>query len=113
MGRNAHRFALDNNWLALEPTDCIEIPVDGQTERVRIVSIDYSIGGILKIDALRDDDGSYVSTAVATPSQPSGGVPGGPGEGPICPTGMVLLDIPRLNNAHIDAGYYVALYGEC
>ena len=66
VSRNAYRFALDNNWLALEPTDCIEIPVDGQTERVRIVSIDYSIGGILKIEALRDDDGSYVSTAVAT-----------------------------------------------
>ena len=114
VSRNAHRFALDNNWLALEPTDCIEVPVDGQTERVRIVSIDYSIGGILKIDALRDDDGSYVSTAVAEPSAPSGGVPGGPGSGPICPSGLVLLDIPCLHDSHsADAGYYAAIYSTC
>ena len=39
VGRNTYRFALDNNQLALEPTDCLEIPVDGNTERVRIVAL--------------------------------------------------------------------------
>ena len=73
VGRNTYRFALDNNRLALEPTDCVEIPVDGQTERVRILAVNYKIGGILEIEAQRDDDGAYVSTAVATPSAPSGG----------------------------------------
>jgi Putative phage tail protein/Protein of unknown function (DUF2793) len=113
VGRNSYACVVDNNWLALEPTDCIEIPVDGQTERVRIVSVDYSIGGLVKIQAIRDDDGAYVSTAVANPGTPSGGVPGGAGSGPVCPTGMVILDIPRQNPSHVDAGYYVALYGEC
>ena len=53
VGRNTYRFSLDNNCLALEPTDCVEIPVDGQTQRVRIVAVDYTIGGILEIDASR------------------------------------------------------------
>jgi hypothetical protein len=113
VGRNTYSFALDNNRLALEPTDCVELPVDGETVRMRIVSMEYSIGGILKCDAVRDDDGSYVSTKVATPSFPSGGVPGGPGSGPVCPSDVVILDIPRLRNVDIDAGYYVAIYGQC
>jgi len=113
VGRNTYASVLDNNWLALEPTDCIEIPVDGNTERMRIVSVDYSIGGLVKIQGVRDDDGAYVSTVVATPGTPSGGVPGGAGEGPVCPTGMVILDLPRLAPDHTDAGYYVALYGTC
>ena len=113
VSRNTYRFALDNTWLALEPTDCIEIPVDGQTQRVRIVSVDYSIGGIARIDAVADDDGSYQSTAVATPGTPSGGVPGQGGSALICPSGLVLLDIPRLATGHIDAGYYAAIYNTC
>ena len=40
-------------------------------------------------------------------------MPGGPGSGPICPSGLVLLDLPRLNAAHIDAGYYAAIYSTC
>ena len=48
-GRNAFRFSLDNSRLALEPTDCIEIPVDGETRRVRFVAVNYKIGGILKM----------------------------------------------------------------
>jgi Putative phage tail protein/Protein of unknown function (DUF2793) len=113
VSRNGYRFTFDNTWLALEPTDCVEIPVDGQTERVRIVSVDYSIGGLLKIEAVRDDDGAYVSTAVAVPGTPSGGVPGSSGGGPICPSAVVLLDIPRLRESDTDAGYYAAIYGLC
>jgi hypothetical protein len=113
VGRNNYTFALDNNRLALEPTDCIEIPVDGETVRVRIVSVEYQIGGILKCDAVRDDDGSYVSTKVAIPTTPSGGTPGGPGSALTCPSGIVILDLPRLRNVDIDAGYYVAIYGLC
>ena len=113
VSRNTYTFSLDHDWLHLEPTDCVELPVDGQTERVRIVSVDFSIGGILRVEAVRDDDGAYVSTAVGRPSEPSGGVPGGPGSGLICPTGMVVLNLPRLRKVDIDAGYYVALYGLC
>ena len=113
VSRNTYRLALDNTWLALEPTDCIEIPVDGQTQRVRIVSVDYSIGGIARIEAVADDDGTYTSTAIATPGTPSGGVPGSGGSALICPSGLVLLDIPRLATGHIDAGYYAAIYNTC
>ena len=113
VGRNTFRLALDNDFLRLEPSDCIEVPVDGQTERMRIISTNYSIGGILQIECQRDDDGAYQSTAVATPGQPSGGAPGSGGNGPLCPSGIVLLDIPRLLSTHIDAGYYAAIYGLC
>lgn len=112
VGRNSFSFSLNNDWLHIEPTDCIEIPVDGETRRVRILTVNYSIGGILQIEAVEDDDGSYVSTAVSIPAGPSGGVPL-PGTGPICNSVAVLLDIPRLREIDIDAGYYAAIYGLC
>lgn len=116
VSRNGYTFSLDNNQLALEPTDCIEIVVDNErTERVRIVSVDYKIGGILQVAAVRDDDGAYVSTVVANPGTPSGGIPGSTGGGPICPSGAVLLDIPCLEGSPPagEAWIYAALYGLC
>lgn len=115
VSRNRYRFALDHDWLHLEPTDCVEIPVDGQTERVRIVAVEYRIGGVLQIDAVRDDDGAYESTAIATPGAPSGGVPGSSGGGPICPSAAVLLDIPCLDGVPPtgETWIYAAIYGQC
>jgi hypothetical protein len=116
VARNGYRFSLDNDWLGLEPTDCVGLPVDGNLERVRIVAIDYKIGGLLQVDAMRDDDGTYVSTAVAVPGQPSGGVPGSSGGGPICDSAVVLLDIPCLTGtppSGDEAWIYAAIYGTC
>jgi hypothetical protein len=115
VSRNRYRFSLDHDFLYLEPTDCIEIPVDGQTERVRIVAVEYAIGGVLRVDAVRDDDGAYESTAIATPGQPSGGVPGSSGGGPICDSEVVLLDIPCLTGTPPtgEAWIYGAVYGTC
>ena len=113
VSRNRFTFVLNNDWLHLEPTDCLEIPVEGETRRVRLVSATYKIGGLIECEAVADDDGSYQSTAVATPEGPSGGPIVGPGAGPICGSVAVLLDIPRLREADIDAGYYVAIYGLC
>ena len=112
VGRNTYRFSLDHDHLDLEVSDCIEIPVEDETQRVRITAIDYSIGGILRIEAIRDDDGSYVSTAVAAPSTPSGGGLGGPGEGPVCPSGIVLLDIPCTTPTELPI-ISAAVYGLC
>lgn len=114
VSRSTYRFTLDNTWLALEPADCLEIPVDGETQRVRILAIDYSIGGILRIEAVRDDDGSYESTAVATPPGETGSGSGGtPGSALVCPSVLTLLDLPRLRDVDIDCGYYAAVYGLC
>jgi hypothetical protein len=112
VSRSTYQFSVNHDWLALEPTDCLEIPVDGETTRVRITAVDYSLGGVIVIQAQRDDDGSYVSTAIAAPTTPSGSL-GGPGTGVVCPSGVVLLDIPRLDDSHVDAGFYAAVYGTC
>jgi hypothetical protein len=113
VGRSTYTFSLDNDWLHLEPTDCIEIPVEGETQRVRILAVNYKIGGLLEVEAQKDDDGSYTSVAVGNPGTPSGGVPGSSGNGPICPSAVVLLDIGRLREQDTDAGYYAAIYGLC
>lgn len=113
VARNSYRFTLDNSWLALEPADCIEIPVDGQTERVRITAIDYAIGGILRVEAVRDDDGSYTSTAAGTPPTDTGSGGRPPASALVCPSVMVLLDLPRLRDVDVDCGYYAAVYGLC
>jgi hypothetical protein len=108
--RNRHRIVLDHSWLALEPADAITVPVDGQQERLRIVSIDLALPGVLSIDGVRDDDGSYQSYAVGVESvysNPGGGSLSVPGTAQV-----VLLDLPLLLDSHNDAGYYAAVRAE-
>jgi hypothetical protein len=112
VGRNTYRFSLDNQHLEREPTDCVEIPVDGETERVRITAVAYSIGGLLRFEAVRDDDQAYLSTAGAIPHEGSGSEGVAPGL-LVCPSEAVLLDLPRLRPEHTDAGFYAAIYGTC
>jgi hypothetical protein len=110
ISRNSYRFSIDNSWLRLEPTDCVNIPIDGESQRVRITAVDYSIGGILRIDAVRDDEDAYASGA-------SGHPPTGTGVTPpstlVCPSQAIYLDLPRLRSSDTDAGYYAAVYGLC
>jgi hypothetical protein len=110
ISRNSYRFSIDNSWLRLEPTDCVNIPIDGESQRVRITAVDYSIGGILRIDAVRDDEDAYASGA-------SGHPPTGTGVTPpatlVCPSQAIYLDLPRLRSQDTDAGYYAAVYGLC
>ncbi len=110
ISRNSYRTQTDNSWLELEPTDCIIIPIDGQDQRVRIVATDYSIGGILRLECVRDDDGSYISAATGHPPSSSGG---GGSSALVCPSAAVYLDLPGLRSTDTDAGYYAAVYGLC
>jgi hypothetical protein len=110
ISRNSYRFSIDNSWLKLEPTDCINIPVDGESQRVRITAVDYSIGGVLRIDAVRDDADSYTSAATGHPPTSTGGTT------PavlVCPSQAIYLDLPSLRSSDTDAGYYAAVYGLC
>jgi hypothetical protein len=112
VGRNTYRFSLDNSHLEREPTDCLILPVDDESERVRLTAIGYSIGGLLRVEAVRDDDAIYTSTAGAIPHQGSGSG----GNAPnllVCPSEAVFLDLPRLRPEHTDAGFYAAVYGTC
>ena len=105
--RNTHRLIVDQSFLPLEPADPFEAPVDGRVERLRALTVDYSLPGLIAIEAARDDDGAYVSYAVSAPAASSG--TGGatistPGE-PV----LVLLDLPALRDDDNEAGYYAAV----
>jgi hypothetical protein len=103
--RWAHQIALDVSFLALDPADVLELPVDGRLYRVRVVSIDDSGGVLRRIELVRDDDGSYTSTAVAdVPQLPV------PQLVLYSATTLVLLDLPPLRDEDDDAGIYAAAY---
>jgi hypothetical protein len=107
VSRNRHRIILDQSFVYLEPADAITAPIDGRQERLRVVSVDHALPGLLRIEAVRDDDGVYTSYAIGAPTLGSGGTGGtlstvGSGE-------LVLLDIPALQDEHSEAGYYAAL----
>ena len=47
-------------------------------------------------------------------ARPRAASPAGRAVGPICPSGLVLLDLPCLQESHSgDAGYYAAIYSTC
>lgn len=111
MARNGYKFSVNNSWMKLEPTDCINVPVDGSLERVRILSTDYSAPGVLAITAVRDDAEVVTSYAARTALEVvlSSGTSQ---ELPIIgPSDLVLLDIPSLRSSDNDAGYYAAARG--
>jgi hypothetical protein len=102
--RRTHSAVIDAGRQELEPTDPIEIPVDGRVRRVRILSIEDSLPALRRLDMVRDDDGSYVSRAVGT-------VPGyvRPTLEIASPAELVLLDLPALRDEDDNAGVYAAV----
>lgn len=98
-------FELMGEWWELDPADCIDVPIDGRLQRVRIVSIEDSSIIIRQITAVRDDGNNYVSTAVAAEPQRRPNV-----FSFTSPTGLVLLDLPALRDEDSDAGFYFAVY---
>jgi hypothetical protein len=96
-------FALDQSWSELEPGDCIALPVDGVTQRIRIITTTDSAVVLRKMQGVLDNDASYVSTRVAPPLQvPKQTVR------IYAPTVITFLDIPALRDEDNDAGFYVA-----
>lgn len=102
--RVSHSAVIDYGRQELEAADPIEVPVDGLTERVRIVGIADAFPALRRMELVRDDDGSYVSHAVGTT----------PGYTRIAlyvpsPAELVLLDLPALRDEDDDAGIYAAV----
>lgn len=103
--RWSYEFALGPEYHALEPGDVVTLPVDGRRYRVRITGIDDAGLMIRRVRALRDDDGSYVSSAIATaPVRPS------PRVVLVGETELELLDIPALRDEDDDPGLYAAMW---
>lgn len=103
-GRTTYSIAIDQEWSELEGGDAIAIPVDGFTERVRIIK-DQNSGGVLrKLTCVSDDARSYSSVAIAPPSsfQP-------PKLTLLAQTLLFLLDIPALQDADATAGFYTSV----
>lgn len=101
--QNSHELSVDQSMAALEPGDCIGVPIDGVIERLRIVSDSNAAGILRKLACVRDNQGSYISFAVAAPPEhvPSQLVF-------LAPSSMELLDLPALQDADNDPGFYVA-----
>lgn len=99
-----HSLAVGMPHLDLDPTDTLLVPVDGRNERMRIVAVDDNSLVIRQMQLLRDDDGSYVSEAIAEPSAV---------EPPTmifyAATQAVMLDLPPLRADDNDPGFYVAV----
>jgi hypothetical protein len=102
--RYAHGIQTDSSQIELEPADAFLIPVDGRYERVRAVQLQDAAVILRTFELVRDDDGSYVSEAIA--------------EAPQVPpqtiiiyttTTMMILDLPALRVADNDSGVYIAV----
>lgn len=107
VSRNRIRATVDHSWLDLEPADAGTMPIDGRQERVRIVTMDHALPGLLRLELVRDDDGVYESYAIGAPAAYAG-----TGGGSLVIVGtadLVLLDLPLLRDSDDDAGYYAAI----
>lgn len=112
ISRTSYNVSVSRKNLDLEPTDVIIVPVDGEFQRMRIISATYSTVGIYELECARDDDGTFESSAVGgAPGGSAGG--GGASTGLICPSEVILLDLPSLRPQDVDAGYYMASRGLC
>lgn len=106
VGRRSYESSLDRSNLDLIPSDCVYLPVEGRLERVRVDNSSDSVQLLRRVTLIRDDDGSYVSQAVAAvPDIPGSIIP------IIMPTSLILMDIPALRASDDDAGVYAVAFG--
>lgn len=100
-----HAFVLEGRYLELEPADVLEVPVDGRYQRMRLVSVEDDGGTLRRCEAVRDDDGAYVSYAVAAdPVRQPNAI------SILNATELLVLDLPALRDQDDDAGIYAAAY---
>ncbi len=101
-------FAVDQSFAALEPTDVVLLPLQGTLYRVRILTIDDASQVLRQITAVTDDDGNYVSSAVAQ------SVPATITMKFHAPSSLLLMDSPLFadmdDTGRISAPMYSAVY---
>jgi hypothetical protein len=101
--RTSYELSIDQSKLILDVGDCIAVPVDGFIRRMRIASDTNSSAVLRKLSCVQDDEGAYISFAVSTPPQRQ------PQQlSFIGATVYELLDLPCLQDADSDPGFYVA-----
>lgn len=103
--RWSHQTQVGQEFSAVEPGDALLVALDGRLERMRVPALTDRLPNLRVLEMVRDDDGSYVSTAVGTTSQR---IPESlPFFGPV---ESVLLDLPPLALTDDDPGIYAAVY---
>lgn len=101
--RSAYEISVDQSKLEIDVADCIDVPVDGFVQRMRIANDTNSSMVLRKLSLVQDDADSFVSFAVAQP----------PMRQPqqltfIGPSSYEPMDLPCLQDADSDPGFYVA-----
>lgn len=101
--RNSYTLSVDQSWSALEGGDCIAVPVNGVLQRIRIVNDKNSSGVLRQLSCVLDDNGAYISYAIAQPPLVKP-----PTLTFLAQTNIDMLDIPCLQDSDNDAGFYIA-----
>jgi len=101
--KNIYALAIDQSLSEIEVGDAVGIPVDGFIQRARIISEQNASGVLRTLSLVSDNDGAYISYAIAE-------YPQVPGQILVLLTGTAieLLDLPALQDVDNDAGFYIA-----
>lgn len=109
-GKFTYTTSVDQSNADIEPSDVLLIPILGVNYRGRVDKVSDASQILRKLTLVSDDDGSYVSTAVADTSGASARPP--QQLSVLSGSTLLLLDLPPLAEADNDAGLYVVGYGD-
>lgn len=105
--KDTYTTAVDQSNADIEPADVLIIPMLGNEYRMRVDKVNDASQIMRSLSLISDDDGAYVSTATAgAPARPPSQV------AVLSATTLILLDLPALQDADSDAGFYAAAYGD-
>lgn len=98
-----HGTQVDQSHSAIEPSDCILVPIDDRLERCRVAALTDQLPNLRILELVRDDDGVYEPVAIGSSNQRTT-----PVIAFFAPSDMEFLDLPPLTVDHDGAGFYIA-----
>jgi hypothetical protein len=106
LGRTKASFTLTDRWIGIEPGVCYGLPIAGQVLPYRITMALRGANGIIEVEAVSDESVVYQGVA-------SGSSGEAPTEEPtdFPETRLIAMDMPILEDAHDDFGFYAVLAG--
>lgn len=104
---DTYTTVVDQSNADIEPSDVLVVPMLGTEFRMRTDKVNDASQIMRSLTLISDDDGAYVSTAVAPVSaRPVQSV------SILSATVLLLLDIPALNDADDNPGFYAVAHGD-
>jgi Putative phage tail protein len=106
-GRETIDLRLPTRAVRLDPTDTVEVPIDGVWHRLRLTSVTYGKPGLVLVRGVATDGG--IPEFYVAPTG-SGALPPSAAE-PVAPIRVELLDMPIMIDQHdaSAASFYVAV----